>query len=483
MNKLWLRLSLSLLLVTLLVIAAVALVVWSSVEASFSQYVNFSNATRFGTDLVSQLERYYSEQGSWQGVQSLLPERGRGEGTGSGSGAGGSATDTRGAQLYVADIERVIVAATQPEWIGRTVADIGPSRMVTLTAATGETIGEVGYLGEQTPGTLALNEAETRFLRDTTTGLLLTALVGGLIVFVVGIALSYSLTRPLQHLTNQISNWQLPGARQPETPRTMVQTGGTEEIRRLGTAFNDLVARLAAGEALRQRLTADVAHELRTPVTVMRGHLEAMMDGVYPLDSAHLAVAYDQSLHLNRLVEDLRLLTLAEADRLHLNRAALDLAPLIRQAVERFAPLAQDHELRLWANIPAALPAVAADGHRMRQVFDNLLSNALRHTPRGGEIEIRAEASTTQVQVALYNQTSTPLDDEQFAHLFDRFWRSAEARERDTGGSGLGLAITRELLRLQGGSIHATRERAGLCFVFSLPTLNPQNRATDINTD
>jgi signal transduction histidine kinase len=215
-------------------------------------------------------------------------------------------------------------------------------------------------------------------------------------------------------------------------------------------------------------MSADVAHELRTPVTVMRGHLEAMMDGVHPMDEAHLAVAYDQVLHLARLVEDLRLLTLAEAGKLPLNPSLFDVNAVVRSAVERFMPLANDASITITAALPDAPATVYADQHRVQQVLDNLLNNAVRHTPESGQIALAVTSVGGALHVSITNQTVTPLSDDQITHLFDRFWRGEDARERDTGGSGLGLAITRELLRLQGGDIHAERVADGLRLKFTL---------------
>ena len=456
MNKLWLRLAVSFLMVTLLVIGVVAIVVRGSVESGFGAYVAVSNRARFGSDLVTALEAYYIEAGSWKGVEALLPARG-GSGNGFGAGQGG-----RGAQVYVADRTGEIVASTQSTWIGLSVNAIGPSHQIDLYAAG----HRVGILGEQTPGTRAQNEAENRFLQETSNGLLLTGIAAGFIAVILGVGLAYSLTRPLQNLTERISSWRL------QDDLQSLPLAGTDEIQRLGTAFNDLLARLAAGEAQRQRMSADVAHELRTPVTVMRGHLEAMMDGVYPLDTAHLAVAYDQVLHLVRLVEDLRLLTQAEAGRLPLNPSIFDPTSVIQAAMERFAPLLSDTNIVINTSLPDVSAPVYADLHRVQQVLDNLLNNAIRHTPAYAAIDIVMTTVDEWVQIAITNQTRSQLSVEQITHLFDRFWRGEDARERDTGGSGLGLAITRELLRLQGGDIRAEQIEHGLRLTFTLPHAN-----------
>lgn len=458
MNRLWVRIAAGFLAVTLLVIGVVAVVVRGSVESSFGDYVAVSNMARFGGDLVATLESHYAASGSWDGTDDLLPGRGGGGGGGAGDGEGGG-QNGRGAQVFVADADGTIVASTQAAWIGQQIASIGPNRQIDLRV-DGQVIG---VLGEQTPGTLAQNEAESHFLAETTTGLLLTGFAAGLVAIVLGIGLSYSLTRPLAALTERISHWKLRDA--PES----LPVEGTDEIQRLGAAFNDLLSRLAEGEQQRQRMSTDVAHELRTPVTVMRGHLEAMMDGVYPLDAAYLAVAYNQVLHLARLVEDLRLLTQAEAGKLPLNPSSFDLAPAMQAAVERFAPLATDQLISIQTALPDSPATVYADPHRVQQILDNLLNNAIRHTPDGGQIDVNVVSMGDSVKASITNRTEISLSDEQVAHLFDRFWRGEDARERDTGGSGLGLAITRELLRVQGGDIRAERVDGGLRLVFTLP--------------
>ena len=167
----------------------------------------------------------------------------------------------------------------------------------------------------------------------------------GLLALGAGDFLSYTLARPLQRLAERIR------------PLTSSQVGeqvpveGPTEVRELAIEFNGLSQRLSAGEKQRQQMSSDIAHELRTPVTVLRGHLEAMMDGVYPLDTEHLVVAYDQTIHLARLVEDLRLLTQAEAGRLELNPRSTAVGPLVEAVVARFAPLAQDAEVAVKHNV------------------------------------------------------------------------------------------------------------------------------------
>lgn len=447
MNKLWVRLSLGFLLLTWVVLGVVAWVVYNSVQTSFREYVNERDAALFGSPLIDDLVNYYRTAGSWQGVAALLGQPGHGRGIGG-----------RGPQTYIATPDHVIVAATDATWVGQTLESIGASRTTPLLL-DGQLIG---ILGQQTPGEQALQAAEQRFVEQVNWGLILAGSVTTLLALAAGVLLAFSLTRPLQLLATRLSHWTA------ATVGEQVPVEGSAEVRQLAGEFNAMSQRLAEAEQVRQQMAADVAHELRTPVTVLRGHLEAMMDGVYPLDVEHVAVAYEQTLHLSRLVEDLRLLTQAEAGRLPLKFEAVAPGELVQRAAARFAPLAQDAGVNLVAEADALLPTLRADRDRLLQVFDNLLTNALRHTAESGVIRLRAVGANGAVRFIIAN--TGEIDAETAAHLFDRFWRADDARSRDAGGSGLGLAITRQLVRLHQGEIHVESDAGETRFVIDLPT-------------
>ena len=407
-----------------------------------------------GPIAVDDLVNYFRAQGTWVGVDPLLPVGGNGQG-------GQSARGGRGFQSFVADADGVIVAATNGAWIGQPADTAGATRTMPLTVDG----VRVGTLGQQSPGGQRMAQAEHRFTEQINTALIGIGIIAALLALGAAIFLSYTLARPLQRLAERIR------------PLTSSQVGeqvpveGPTEVRELAIEFNGLSQRLSAGEKQRQKMSSDIAHELRTPVTVLRGHLEAMMDGVYPLDTEHLAVAYDQTIHLARLVEDLRLLTQAEAGRLELNPRPTAVAPLVEAIVARFAPLAQDAEVAVRHDVAPALPFIYVDANRTQQVFDNLLANALRHTPPGGEIAITARASARANGQGVELVVSNPgeLAPEELAHLFDRFWRADAARQRDAAGSGLGLAITRQLVVLQHGMIRAEAHEGTISFILDLP--------------
>ncbi|MEW6580117.1 MAG: ATP-binding protein [Chloroflexota bacterium] len=455
MNRLWVRLSAAFLIVAWLGIAAIAVIVNTATGRSFRQYLNQRDSSFFDADSIARLEMYYAEHGTWAGVEELLPgpKAGSGEhGGGQGRGRAG------GAQALLVDATGVVVAATDPAQVG-TQPDTATLDNATALYAGGEPIG---WLVQVTPGTQALGEAEQRFLDEMERALALAALGAALLAVMVGGVLSWQLTRPVRALTraaHDLANGQL---------GQQVPVRGTSELAALAEAFNRMSHDLAEGERLRRRMAADIAHELRTPVSVLRGHLEAMLDGVYTLDAEHLAVAYDRTIHLARLVDDLRLLTRAEAGQLPLEKKRIAPADLVMRTLESFAALALDAEVTLTRDIAPNLPDLLVDADRLQQVLGNLLTNALRHTPTGGQIAVRVRRADAAVRFAVTN-SGGPLTPEQAAQVFTPFWRAEDARARDRGGSGLGLAISRQLVALHGGRIWVEPGADETAFIFEVP--------------
>jgi two-component system sensor histidine kinase BaeS len=448
MNRLWVRLTAAILLVAWIVLAVVTLVVHQAVDASFRQYVGASAMDLSDPALLAALQDYYAANGSWDGAEALLPVMGRGMGERRGRG---------GIQSFIAAPDGRIVVSTDEALLGAALASLDAYQGTPLVIG-----GDVvGTLGQRTPAAQALGRAEEAFIGQVSQALLITALLATLLALFLGLLFAYWLARPLQRLAQHIAHLAPPHLGEPAAVE------GPREVRQLATSFNAMSWRIAEGERLRRQMTSDVAHELRTPVTVLRGHLEAMMDGVYPLDIERLAVAYDQTLHLARLVEDLRLLTQAESGRLALQLAVVAPAALVQEAATRFAPLAQDAGVTLESAAEARLSPVQVDEGRLRQVFDNLLTNALRHTPPGGSITIAAAQAGDRMQFRVSN--SGHLSPENLEHIFDRFWRGDDARQSDAGGSGLGLAITRQLVVLHEGTIRAESSGGVTSFIVDLP--------------
>jgi signal transduction histidine kinase len=238
-----------------------------------------------------------------------------------------------------------------------------------------------------------------------------------------------------------------------------VKPHGSREMVELAGTFNKMAADLQHAETLRNNLMADVSHELRTPLTVLEGNLRADLDHVYALDEAEIANLYSQTRHLIRLVNDLRELALAENHQLPLEKQPTDLNALVAETLQALEPLAVERGVTL-ADRTEKLPEVTVDPSRIRQVLFNLLSNALRHTPAGGEIVVSGTSSAGAVRLSIQD-TGEGLEPDQLAAVFDRFYRADKSRSRETGGTGLGLAIVKAIVEAHGGRVAATSEGRG----------------------
>jgi signal transduction histidine kinase len=238
---------------------------------------------------------------------------------------------------------------------------------------------------------------------------------------------------------------------------------GPRPVRDLARAFDTMVDRLEAEDRQRRTLLADVSHELRTPLAVIRGGVEAIIDGVHPADEPHLAAIVDETRVMERLVEDLRTLALAESGRLALHREAVDLADLVQDVAASFGSAAAAAEVRIVVDAQAVLPPADVDPVRMREVVVNLVDNAIRHTPPGGRIDLRVRSGPdVRIEVA---DTGPGVDPAILRHVFDRFVKAPGSR-----GSGLGLAIARDLVAAHGGTIEVdSRPGAGTTFTVALP--------------
>jgi signal transduction histidine kinase len=244
---------------------------------------------------------------------------------------------------------------------------------------------------------------------------------------------------------------------------TRVSARGPGEVRRLGHAFNEMTARLQASDDQRRRLLADVTHELRTPLAVVQGSLEAMVDGVHALDEEHVSTVLEETRVMARLLDDLQTLSTADAGALRLELEPTDLAAVADEVVSTFAPTATLAGVTI-ASVADELPEVDVDPLRLRQVLDNLVANAVRHTPAGGEVTIRLTRGERAIVVAV-EDSGRGIPEEQLDTVFDRYARSA-----DSGGSGLGLAIARSLVEAHGGSIEAANaDGRGAVIRFLLP--------------
>ena len=250
-----------------------------------------------------------------------------------------------------------------------------------------------------------------------------------------------------------------------------VQERGSRELRRLARSFNAMAERLAVNEQQRRDLLADIAHELRTPMTVIQGATEGMLDGVYPADAEHLEPVLDHTRVMARLLDDLQILSTAEAGALRLHRQPTDPEELVQDAIAAIRPRGDAAGLRLESRVAPGLPPVDVDPVRVGEVLANLLQNAVRHTPPGGSVTVTAELDGEAVAFSVAD-TGPGIPAEVLDHVFDRFVKAA-----DSGGAGLGLAIARSLVEAHGGTIAAESPPGGGSTIrFTVPATSSASR-------
>jgi signal transduction histidine kinase len=254
-----------------------------------------------------------------------------------------------------------------------------------------------------------------------------------------------------------------------------VDIRGSDEIKTVALAFNEMASQLEQAETLRSNLLNDVAHELRTPISVIQGNLRAILDDVYELDKAEIARLYNQTRHLSRLVDDLSELAQAEARQLSLNISKLEIVPWVQDIAVIFQPIVDQKDIRLRVEILGQHPLISADRERLTQVLHNLLNNAIQHTTKGGTIIIQVEQPLEQFYLRLIDD-GEGIAPEHLPHVFDRFYRADPARARESGGTGLGLAISRAIVGAHGGEITVNSNGIGKGseFVIQLPQQSAQ---------
>jgi len=281
---------------------------------------------------------------------------------------------------------------------------------------------------------------------------------------VVGLLLLLGVARLIRSFARPVDDLVQAASRVEEgdySARVIVK--GPRDLRSLARAFNAMSARLEEVDRQRRAYLADVTHELRTPLSVIQGQLEGVIDGIYAPDPERMRALLDQVQTLDGLIGDLRTLTLVETGGLVLRREPVDVGVLISGAVDALRATAADRGVGLLTDVNPDLPILDADPVRMRSVLSNLLSNAIRHTPPGGTVTVAASADPGAMHV-LVRDTGPGFPPDLLSRVFERFVRSPES-----SGSGLGLAIARDLVVAHGGTISARNEPGGAVVELSLP--------------
>jgi len=447
-----LRLVLSYALVVLVTIVSILLLVRQGAAREVGNYM--TRAAMGLDDLAAELEVYYQQNGSWEGATTLLANHAGGRGMGQGMMMGRP-------HLRLADARGNVVADSRDEPSGKLTSTERGAAIV-LQTERGEVIGYL--VAEASSGMMQVRSNEQQLLDRLVRAAWIAATIAGCLALLLALLLSYGLLQPVVDLTRaavKMANGDL---------SQRVQVKRKDELGTLGTAFNHMASSLQRAEQNRRAMTADIAHELRTPIAIQRAHLEALQDGVYPLTAENLQPVLDQTELLARLVDDLRTLALADSGELKLEMAPLNLSQLAQRVIERFRPEAEMRGVNLvLAGAPSGPVTIRGDANRIEQVLNNLLSNALRHTPSGGQVSLRIDLKDSWVETHLAD-TGPGIPPESLPRVFERFYRADKSRSREEGGTGLGLAIARQLAVAHGGDIRAAnRPGGGAEFTVRLP--------------
>jgi len=344
-------------------------------------------------------------------------------------------------RLFLLDADREQVAGAPVK-----AAEPGTLEPVVLR---GDTVGWVGF----TPMSEVLPPAAANFLADQAKVLSISLLAALALASLLGFLLARQLSRPLQELAGTVTR--LSHGQYHERARI----AGDDDIGRLAQVVNLLAETLEKNRSVRHRWMADIAHELRTPVAILKGEIEALTDGVRQPDERTLASLAEEADHLTVLVNDLQALALADAGALNLNRQLTDLAALARQV----ADTVEDHLAGRGIKLQLALPeriVLMADPQRLRQLLHNLFANSVRYTETDGWVKLAAEKDAGAILLSI-EDSGPGVSDEHLDRLFERFYRVEQARTRSGGGSGLGLAICRNIVEAHGGRIRAEHGAAG----------------------
>ena len=301
------------------------------------------------------------------------------------------------------------------------------------------------------------------FLTEVRNAAQTAVIVAGWVSLFLGTLLFWQITRPMTQM-RRASQALAAGEADVRVP-----VRSQDELGKVAEAFNQMASKISEQEKQRRQMVADVAHELRTPLTVMQANLEAMLDGLLEPNQAELQELNDEVHRLSRLIDDLRLLSLADSGQLTLALQKVDVCEVIATVVGRLTPLADVNGVRLVDDAPTQSLTILADTDRLQQALTNLVANGIRHTPQGGRVRVTAVREKQTVHLSVIDSgPGIPAAD--LPYVFDRFWRGDRSRSRHSGGSGLGLAIVKQITELHQGEVQVlSPANSGAIFTISLP--------------
>jgi signal transduction histidine kinase len=444
LRSLTLKLTLAFLFVGLIGATLVALFVSQRTQRAVDQFV----VDRGRKTLIADLTQFYQTHGSWEGVAGMAPDRAAQTGGGDGPPI-----------VLVAADGRVVLGNTHYP-VGTLVSErerAGADPITVNGAVAGWLLSGFRPRG---PGA---GSPEANLIARIYEAITFSAIGATAIALLLGVLLARTLTQPIRQLT-EATRVVAKGALGQQ-----VEVRSQDELGALAASFNRMSADLAQASTLRRQMTADIAHDLRTPLSVILGYTEALRDGKLPAEQDIFETLYTEAQHLQHLVDDLRTLSLADAGELALTRQHIAPRALLERAAAAYRAQAEDRQVTLAVHSTPAVPDVDVDPERVAQVLGNLLGNALRYTPPGGTITLDATARDGAVQIRV-EDTGTGIAPGDLPHVFERFYRVDPSRHQSDGSSGLGLAIAKSIVEAHGGNIAvASVLGQGTTFTLHLP--------------
>lgn len=458
MRSIAVKLTLAFLGVSLLGVAIIAILAGRFTADVFWDFVD----TETQQSLIAELQDYYRDHNGWGGIGAMrIGERGF-------------------PQRWMR--RKFVVLDEKGEPVAPLGGQFPPPALSQSEILAGKPIEVDGQIvGTLIPiGPLAGIAAPRAAFLDRINRNLLSAGIGAAVVsLLLGILLARTISRPLREMTaatRAVAGGDL---------EQVVPIRSRDELGELAEAFNVMNANLARSRDIRRQMTADIAHELRTPLSVILGHAEALSGGDLPPTQETFHVIHEEAVRLSRMVDDLRLLSLSDAGELPIEKQPLEPRELLERAIASHGPRYQQEEKSLRLQLASELRPILADKDRLLQVLDNLLANALRHCPLRGEVVLTAQASPEGLRVEVWND-GPGIPDEELNRIFDRFYRLDKSRDREHGGSGLGLAIAKSIVEGHGGRIWAESQPGeGVTIILELPAdggvphLDPESERQD----
>jgi two-component system sensor histidine kinase BaeS len=442
-------------------IVSAAVILFTARWNTQREFINFlSDQNR--TSILTSLSTYHLQNGSWDGVEYLFVQKNdRDDRQAPGMGMSPGPHMVMMQPFTLTDRNGTVIVSngrySAGEKIPRAELDLGEA-----ITENGEVIGILVPLGVPYQG----NPRELEFIDRTNLTLIYGALIGAVIALLLGIFLSRTLTSPIRELTRATHAVSQGDLLQQVTVRS------NDELGELAQAFNKMSAELSRSVNARKQMTADIAHELRTPLSLILGHAEAVHDGVLPPTRENFEIIREEADRLGHLVNDLRTLSLADAGELAITLQTIEPERFITEVASLYRVESQKKDIALNLDVAPHLPSLEVDPGRMTQVLTNILDNALRHTPNGGQIILSAKLVQGKMEISV--QDSGPgLPPQDLDRIFERFTRTDASRQRDgdyPGGSGLGLAIAKSMVQAHGGQISAESQGGkGLRVIIALP--------------